>query len=110
LVKYIKVRLKKINSEEENEQRQNENDFSGLLFFHSFTCNINFEDIYGILGKEFIEAHHLRPIAQLTGDRVQLDVRTDFTVLCSNCHSMIHGLDDPSNLKLLKSILKTRIN
>src|SRR5690606_13580334 len=41
-------------------------------------CNTNFEDKYGPLGKEFIEAHHLRPIAKLTGDRVQLDARTDF--------------------------------
>jgi 5-methylcytosine-specific restriction protein A len=69
-------------------------------------CSINFQDKYGVLGKEFIEAHHLRPIAQLTGDRVQLDARTDFTVLCSNCHSMIHRLDDPSNLELLKSIIQ----
>lgn len=74
-----------------------------------YTCNAcytNFEDKYGPLGKEFIEAHHLRPIAQLTGDRVQLDIRTDFTVLCSNCHSMIHRLDDPSDLNLLKRIIE----
>ena len=69
-------------------------------------CNTNFEDKYGPLGKEFIEAHHLRPIAQLTGDKVKLDARTDFTVLCSNCHSMIHRLDDPSDLELLKSMLQ----
>jgi 5-methylcytosine-specific restriction enzyme A len=66
-------------------------------------CGLNFEQIYGILGKNFIEAHHLRPITKLTGERVELDARTDFTVLCSNCHSMIHRLDDPSDLKLLKA-------
>ena len=69
------------------------------------SCDINFEDIYGELGKEFIEAHHLKLIAQLTGDKVQLDARTDFTVLCSNCHSMIHRLDDPSDLELLRTII-----
>jgi 5-methylcytosine-specific restriction protein A len=69
-------------------------------------CDINFEDKYGQLGKEYIEAHHLKPISHLTGERVQLDARTDFTVLCSNCHSMIHRLEDPSDLNLLKSIIK----
>ena len=68
-------------------------------------CSLNFEEKYGELGKEFIEAHHLRPISQLKGERIQLDVRTDFTVLCSNCHSMIHRLDNPCDLDLLKSII-----
>ncbi len=68
-------------------------------------CDIHFEDKYGELGKEFIEAHHLRPMAQLTGERIQLDAKTDFVVLCSNCHSMIHRLQDPSDLNLLKLII-----
>ena len=68
-------------------------------------CNINFEDKYGPIGKNFIEAHHLKPISKLTGNKVELDVRTDFAVLCSNCHSMIHRLDDPSDLDLLKSLI-----
>lgn len=68
-------------------------------------CNTNFEEKYGELGKEFIEAHHLVPISQLTGNKIQLDARIDFTVLCSNCHSMIHRLDDPSDINLLKSLI-----
>jgi 5-methylcytosine-specific restriction protein A len=69
-------------------------------------CGINFEEVYGEIGKFFIEAHHLTPISNLVGNKVLLDVRKDFTVLCSNCHSMIHKLDDPSNLDLLISILR----
>lgn len=71
-------------------------------------CSLNFEEKYGSLGKEFIEAHHLIPISTINGDKIQLDIRTDFTVLCSNCHSMIHRLEDPSNLEQLKSILKNK--
>jgi 5-methylcytosine-specific restriction protein A len=53
-------------------------------------CGFDFEKTYGEIGNGFIEAHHLVPISQLSGQRITLDPRTDFTVLCSNCHRMIH--------------------
>ena len=58
-------------------------------------CNTNFEKTYGELGKEYIEAHHLKPIAGLTG-KVAMDPLKDFAVLCANCHRMVHrsGLVD----------------
>lgn len=68
-------------------------------------CGLNFEDKYGVLGKDYIEAHHLVPISQIKAERILLDVRRDFTVLCSNCHSMIHRLDNPSDVELLKKLI-----
>lgn len=68
-------------------------------------CDMTFENRYGELGKNFIEAHHLTPLSKITSEKILLDVRTDFVVLCSNCHSMIHKLDDPSNLQLLIEII-----
>lgn len=53
-------------------------------------CGFNFEKSYGTLGADFIEAHHLTPLSELKGDVVLLDPRRDFSVLCSNCHRMIH--------------------
>lgn len=53
-------------------------------------CGFNFEKAYGALGADFIEAHHLTPLSELKGDTVLLDPRYDFSVLCSNCHRMIH--------------------
>ena len=53
-------------------------------------CGFNFEKSYGTIGADFIEAHHLTPLSELKGDTVQLDPRRDFSVLCSNCHRMIH--------------------
>jgi len=73
-------------------------------------CGLNFETTYGQLGENFIEAHHLTPLSKLNGDRILLDVRTDFTVLCSNCHSMIHRLEDTSDVALLESIIKQHGN
>lgn len=53
-------------------------------------CGFNFEHAYGAIGADFIEAHHLTPLGELTGDLVRLDPKRDFSVLCSNCHRMIH--------------------
>jgi 5-methylcytosine-specific restriction protein A len=53
-------------------------------------CNISFERQYGSIGKDYIEAHHLRPLSSLKGQRIAMDPKTDFAVLCSNCHRMVH--------------------
>jgi 5-methylcytosine-specific restriction enzyme A len=62
-------------------------------------CDLDFEERYGAIGKGFIEAHHLKPIASLEeGVAVTYDVAADFAVLCANCHRMIHKSDNPSDL------------
>ncbi len=69
-------------------------------------CEIKLTEIYGDIGKDFIEAHHLNPISELGIGSFKVDLINDFAVLCSNCHSMIHKLDDPSDLNKLKQIIK----
>ena len=69
-------------------------------------CNFNFEDKYGELGREFIEAHHLIPISSLDPGTFQVNLKKDFAVLCSNCHKMIHKLEDASDIKRLRRIIK----
>lgn len=62
-------------------------------------CGMSFGKRYGLLGQGFIEAHHLKPLSSLEeGKAVEYDVATDFAVLCSNCHRMIHRMDDPSDM------------
>jgi predicted HNH restriction endonuclease len=72
-------------------------------------CNFDFEAAYGALGAGYIEAHHLKPLAALEeGQEIEYDDdMTDFTVLCANCHRMIHRMDDLSDLKGLQKLLKT---
>lgn len=53
-------------------------------------CGFDFESKYGGIGREFIEAHHLTPLSELKGERLTLDPKKDFAVLCANCHRMIH--------------------
>jgi 5-methylcytosine-specific restriction protein A len=66
-------------------------------------CGFNFERSYGALGANFIEAHHLTPLSELTGDVVHLDPRRDFSVLCSNCHRMIHRSEFVSRVEEFKA-------
>ncbi|WP_424193976.1 MrcB family domain-containing protein [Ampullimonas aquatilis] len=53
-------------------------------------CGFDFEKEYGSIGAKFIEAHHLVPLSNYKNQKVTLDAKNDFTVLCSNCHRMIH--------------------
>ncbi len=51
-------------------------------------CSFSFSKKYGEVGKGYIEAHHLLPLAKLTSDviaRIE-----DLAPVCSNCHSIIH--------------------
>ncbi|MGD1320090.1 MrcB family domain-containing protein [Chryseobacterium sp. 2R14A] len=71
-------------------------------------CHFDFKTKYGkILGNEFIEVHHLIPISSLEPGKIEMNIINDFAVLCSNCHRMIHRLENPSNLEELKEIIKT---
>lgn len=70
-------------------------------------CEMTFKEKYGALGEKFIEAHHLKPISELGIGKFKVDLENDFAVLCSNCHSMIHKLEDPSDLNKLREIIKT---
>ncbi|WP_422861302.1 HNH endonuclease [Flagellimonas sp. W118] len=58
----------------------------GSLFCE--VCNFNFEEKYGDLGKDFIEAHHVIPISEM-GEDYQTKI-SDLIMVCSNCHKMIH--------------------
>jgi len=71
-------------------------------------CKFDFEKVYGERGCGYIEVHHLRPVSNLRG-KEKVDPKTDMTVLCSNCHRMIHRFRDkvlsPEELKRLISLL-----
>lgn len=72
--------------------------------FHGLTCQacgFNFEFTYGQTGKGFIEAHHLKPLGALRKQgvtKIGLDPKSDFAMLCSNCHRMIHRTDFVDNI------------
>jgi predicted restriction endonuclease len=69
---------------------------------HGFVCalcSVNLEDVYGEVGKAYIEAHHLNPVSENAGRRVTLDLKKDYVVLCANCHRMVHRAKLPHSLE-----------
>ncbi len=51
-------------------------------------CGFDFEQVYGELGKDYIEAHHIKPIsAMMEGEKTKIE---DLVMVCSNCHRMLH--------------------
>ena len=62
-------------------------------------CGFDFEDVYGDLGRGFIEAHHLVPLSNIKKNHI-VDPAKDLIPLCANCHAMIHKMKDPDYEKL----------
>ena len=52
-------------------------------------CGFDFEEFYGELGAEFIEAHHTKPVSELHEDGEETK-KEDIALVCSNCHRMLH--------------------
>lgn len=53
-------------------------------------CNFDFARYYGEEGYGFAECHHVRPLAELKGER---RIRTDdLAIVCANCHRMLHKI------------------
>lgn len=69
-------------------------------------CGFNFEKWYGIHGKDFIEVHHIVPLAE-SEEEIEVNPATDLVCLCSNCHRMIHRKKNAIlKVEELKEILK----
>ena len=52
-------------------------------------CGFDFEKTYGSLGKNYIEVHHINPLASCESEQ-KVNPKTDLVCLCANCHRMVH--------------------
>ena len=68
-------------------------------------CDVNFEDKYGDLGRGFIHAHHLLPLA-LTDGEYKINPIVDLRPVCPNCHAMLHRMQPPLAIEALRSLLR----
>ena len=67
-------------------------------------CSFNFAEKYGERGQGFIECHHLTPLSELkTESKTELN---DLTLLCSNCHRMVHRVQPWLDMKALSASLR----
>jgi predicted HNH restriction endonuclease len=61
-------------------------DEHGKLFCQ--VCELDFEERYGKVGRDFIEGHHTIPVSEMKpGHKSSPE---DIAMLCSNCHRMVH--------------------
>ncbi len=66
---------------------------NAAIKIHGFKCKVcdfDFKEIYGEWGAGFIEVHHLQALADNEGNEIETNPETDLTVLCANCHRMVH--------------------
>ena len=69
-------------------------------------CDFDFEEVYGELGKDFIEVHHTKPLYTLE-EEMDINPEEDLVCLCSNCHRMIHRKRDKIlTIEELKEIME----
>ncbi len=74
---------------------------NGRLFCEA--CDFSFGSVYGGIGDDFIEMHHLIPVSTLSeGSKTKL---SDVVLVCSNCHRMLHRyrpwIETVKNLKFI---------
>lgn len=51
-------------------------------------CGFNFEEVYGDIGSDYIEGHHIIPISKLS--KIRNTKVEEIVLVCSNCHRMLH--------------------
>lgn len=69
-------------------KRIKEKALSNNLMLNCEICGFSFLDTYGLVGRGFIEAHHINPLNEREGK--QVTKKGDIALVCSNCHRMLH--------------------
>ena len=67
-------------------------------------CGFDYKETYGQHGDGFIECHHIKPVSEINeGEKTTLD---DLSLICSNCHRMIHRQRPWLSIAQLKSLFE----
>lgn len=67
-------------------------------------CGIDFQEIYGDIGKGFINVHHLMPLASI-GKEYDVDPLADLIPVCPNCHAMLHTSTPPLGIDEFRQLI-----
>jgi predicted HNH restriction endonuclease len=76
---------------------------SQLQNWNCTVCGFNFEKAYGEIGRDFIEAHHTKPIADMQPDEISRV--SDLVPVCSNCHRILHRRHPTLSVQELRDIV-----
>jgi len=72
-------------------------------------CELDFEKIYGAIGKGFIHVHHLKDLASI-GKSYTVNPKEDLRPVCPNCHAMLHKSKPPYSTDELKKLMAAQRN
>jgi hypothetical protein len=74
----------------------------GRLYCQS--CGFDFYNLYGEIGIDFIEVHHVVPVHELKGEtKTKVE---DVALVCSNCHRMLHRRRPWIKMEELKLLIR----
>jgi 5-methylcytosine-specific restriction protein A len=79
------------------------------LHFHGTKCSVcqmDFEERYGEVGRDFIHVHHIIPVSKMD-KKYCFDPVKDLVPVCPNCHAMLHRREPPYSISEMISILKS---
>ena len=68
-------------------------------------CGFEFRRFYGEIGADYIECHHLNPLSGREGVSKPTTI-DEVTVLCANCHRMVHSRKPALTLDELKQCVE----
>jgi hypothetical protein len=81
---------------------------TGALACEVKGCGFNFHAVYGKLGEDYAQVHHMRPLSYRT---VPSKTRvSDLRVVCANCHAMIHLGGKSRSLAQITTALRAGIS
>jgi len=104
--KYVRHKTRERNPEIVKAKKREFIKHHGRLFCEA--CGFDFLTIYGTRGNGFIECHHNIPLHEEEHERVTK--LSDLSLLCSNCHRMIHRKKKWLTMGELKAILASNAN
>jgi 5-methylcytosine-specific restriction protein A len=76
--------------------------------YHGTTCAccaFDFEATYGLAGKGYIQAHHLRPLGKIKKAH-RVDPIHDMRPLCANCHAIVHLREPIYSLEEVRAMVE----
>lgn len=64
-----------------------------------YICGMNFENVYGEVGRGFIHVHHKIPLHEIDAEYC-VDYKNDLIPVCPNCHAMLHRKENGTYLSI----------
>jgi 5-methylcytosine-specific restriction protein A len=65
---------------------------------------MTFAERYGSRAAQFIQVHHLKPLAEVGGE-YEVDPIADLRPVCPNCHAVIHTFKPPLSIERAAQLL-----